>query len=347
MRNTFSKRWRVLLASAALIGATICPKSSVFAGSDKSEDTYAGDVNAIALPEGTFIFLQYFKYIHGDSFINTPDSLLTKIPTAFGLPQNPRQLPANIEIFQGITRVAYFSSLWDHPLVLEAAVPYAWFQDVNIGNQPVFNPTTGLGPQTKTNGVADPVIFFDYGLIVEPKNERFLDFSNFFYLPLGEFNKFNAFNASSPHQFTWVPEIQYAEGLEKFSPSLKSFWIDVIANASIHSDGDPNFAIAGVGQFNNLTRDNSYDIKAFLRYVYTQGGLLAVGIEKSWGGNQIMSGGQLGAIFGPTLFLKDDFLKGTFRRSFLSPPIFTLARTSPTISNEKAFSGKTLRLSFG
>jgi hypothetical protein len=92
--------------------------------------------------------------------------------------------------------------------------------------------------------------------------------------------------------------------------TLKSFWIDVIALTAVHSDGDPNLAIRGIGQFDKTTQDASYNIKAFLSYYYTQGAYFAVGIEKSWRGNQIMSGGTLGAIFRLILFLKDDYLKG-------------------------------------
>jgi hypothetical protein len=311
MRNTFSKRWRVILASIALTSAVTGPTIPVFAGSISSDDYYAGDVNGLALPEGTFIVLDYNQYAHADAVIN--NGLLNKLG-------NPREVAANVEAYIGFTRFIYFASLWDHPLVLEAAVPYGWIQNANFGNMPVFNATgQGLGPQPKTSGVIDPTFFFTYGLIVEPKTERFLGLTNYFYFPVGEFNKFNTVNIASPHQFTWVPQLEYAEGLEKFSPILKSFWIDVVANASIHSDGDPNFAIAGVGQFNNLTQDNSYNIKTFLRYVYTQGGLLAVGVEKSWGGAQIMSGGVLGAQFGPTQWLNDDYLKGHIQAVF---PIF-------------------------
>ena len=242
--------------------------------------------------------------------LTRPNTFLTKLG-------NPRDLPANLEAYFGITRIVYFASLWDHPLVLEAAVPYTAVQDANIGNMPVYNAGMhGLGPQPITNGLIDPVVFFTYGLIVEPKTERFLGLTNYFYLPVGTFDKFNTINFASPHQFTWVPQIEYAEGLEKISPSLKGFWFDVIANASIHSDGDPNFAIAGVGQFNKTTEDNSYNVKAYLSYYYTQGGYFAVGIEKSWGGNQIMSGGVLGALFGPTLWLKDDYLTGHIEAVF-------------------------------
>jgi hypothetical protein len=157
------------------------------------------------------------------------------------------------------------------------------------------------------------VLFFTYGLIVQPQMERFLGVTNYFFLPMefGTFSKFAQVNSSNPGQFTWVPQVEYAEGLGKFVPGLNKLWIDIVANASIHTDGGSPLAIAPGVQFDKLTQDNSYDVKAFLTYHYAPGGLFAVGIEKSWGGNQVASGGVLGLIFGgPQSLGKDDFLKG-------------------------------------
>jgi hypothetical protein len=322
MRVAISKCWRLALASIFLSFFAIGSKNPAFAGSVSSTDTYAGDVNGLALPEGTFIFLNYNRYIHGDAFFNTPNALLPKLG-------NPRDLPANLEAYLGITRFVYFLSLWGHPLVVETAINYDAVQNANIGNMPVFNTNNqGLGPQPITNGLIDPVFFFTYGLIVEPKTERFLGLSNYFYTPLGTYDKFKPINFASPHQFTWVPQIEYAEGLEKFSPYLKGFWFDLIANASVHSDGDSTFAIANVGQFDKTTQDTSFNFKAYLSYYYTQGGYLAVGIEKSWGGDQIASGGLLGTrgtqppFFGPTLFASDDYLTGHIEAVFAVTPDF-------------------------
>lgn len=310
MRSTLSSLWRAGLAGAALFGAAICIEGPARAASINTTDTYAGDVNAIALPEGTFIYLQYFGYQHSDEYITSPGNIFAKLG-------NSHQIPSNLEVFTGITRFAYFTSFWDHPLVFEVAIPYAWIQDANVGNFPVLNPLTGLGPQPTTSGLINPTIFFDYGVISDPKDERFLVVSSYFFLPIETYNKYSTINVATPNQFTWIPQIEYAEGLQKFFPSLKSWWIDVIALAAIHSDGDAPLAIAGLGQFNTLTQDNTYDIKAFLRYNYMEGGLVAFGIEKSWGGNQIASGGGLAVVFdGPTSLGKDDFLKGHFEAVF-------------------------------
>jgi hypothetical protein len=70
-------------------------------------------------------------------------------------------------------------------------------------------------------------------------------------------------------------------------------------------------ALAPGVQFDKVKQANSYDIKAFLRYNVNPLSHLAVGVERSWGGDQVASGGVLQAIFGgPTSLGMDDFLKG-------------------------------------
>lgn len=98
---------------------------------------------------------------------------------------------------------------------------------------------------------------------------------------------------------------------------FKNFWFDLIANASLHTDGNSPLALAPNAQFDNLSQSNSYDIKAFLRYEFAPATHVAVGIEKSWGGDQVASGGALETVFGgPTSLGKDDFLKGHLQFSF-------------------------------
>ncbi len=102
--------------------------------------------------------------------------------------------------------------------------------------------------------------------------------------------------------------------------------MDVIANASVHTDGDSPVSLAPGVQFDKLTQDNSYDIKAFLRYEFGPLSHVAVGIEKSWGGNQVASGGELQTIFGgPTSLGKDDFTKGHLQIQIPLRADFTVA----------------------
>jgi hypothetical protein len=306
MGGTSKCRWATAVRAAAFGASLLGGFTAAYAGSDNSSDTWAGDVNGLALPSGTFIAIDYTGWRHSDAYITGAPNDIIRIISG-----GKHELASTGEIFTDITRFVYFTSFLDRPLVLEAAVPYVNIDKVNIGNLPV--PIGGLGPQTIHDGVDHPVLFFSYGLVVQPQMERFLVATNYFFVPMefGTFNKFAQVNSSNPGQFTWVPQLAYGEGLGKYVPGLKNFWIDVIANASIHTDGGSPLALAPGVQFDRLTQDNSYDIKAFLTYHYAPGGLVAVGMEKSWGGNQVASGGILQAIFGgPQSLGKDDFLKG-------------------------------------
>jgi hypothetical protein len=303
MRSSRAWTWRIAATSAMLAGCFLGGGGAALAGSDNSSDTYAGDVNSLALPPGTFIALEYLGYRQGDEYITSNNNIFAK------LTGGQHVIPSTLDLYSSITRFAYFTSLLGQPLVLEASAVFARPDTINIGNLPA--PVGGLGPQTVGPNFADPVLFASYGLIVNPKQERFLAVTNYLYLPFGDYNKFMQVNVATPGQTTWVPQITYAEGLGKFAPALNKFWIDVIANMSVHSDGGSPLALAPGVQFDRLTQDNSYDLKAFLRYDFMPLGHIAVGIERSWGGDQIASGGLLQPIFGgPTSLGMDDFTKG-------------------------------------
>ena len=293
---------KVVLAGALMFVAGW--HGSAFAGSDNSNDAWAGDVGLLALPPGTVVATEYLGYRHGDEYITSKDNIFAK------LTGGARSIPSTVDVYTSISRLSYITRLWDHPLVFSAAAIFAKADNLNIGNLPA--PAGGLGPQTVGSSFADPTAFISYGLIVDPRIERFLSFTNYFYFPAGNYDKFKQFNFSTPGQYTWVPQIGYAEGLGKFG--LRGFWVDVIANTSIHSTGDSPLALAPGVQFDKLTQDNTYDLKAFLRYNFMPLGHVALGIEKSWGGDQVASGGVLQTMLGgPTSFGKEDFLKGHFQ----------------------------------
>jgi hypothetical protein len=288
--------WGALTGGAILLGAAGW-QTSALAASDYTTDTYAADGEALALPEGTILAFEYAGFRHADEYIQNSNNVFGKLE---GLPRN---IPAGVGAFTDILRVAYFSRLWDHPLVFEAAATFVSVTEADLAGAPV----------TVNDGVRDAVLFLNYGAISEPKNERYLALSNYSFIPAGNYDKFKVLNTSTPNQYTDIPEIIYAEGLSKFG--AQNFWFDFIGTIAIHSDGDSPFAAAPGVQFNKLTQDNSYDVKAYLRYVFAQSFWIAAGIEKSWGGNQIASGGALGATFGPTSFGEDNYLKGHLQGS--------------------------------
>jgi hypothetical protein len=69
--------------------------------------------------------------------------------------------------------------------------------------------------------------------------------------------------------------------------------------------------------YDTLTQRPSYDVKAFLRYEFKPLEFLALGIEKSWGGEQVAVNGRF-AVTGspfvipqaPLALIKDDYLRG-------------------------------------
>jgi hypothetical protein len=69
-----------------------------------------------------------------------------------------------------------------------------------------------------------------------------------------------------------------------------------------------------------LTQRNSYDVKAFLRYEPTLFLFVALGIQKSWGGEQMAINGKF-AVTGLPLVVpqanlslgRDDYLRGHFQ----------------------------------
>jgi hypothetical protein len=304
-----------LTAAAMLVGGIVSWQAPAIAGSDNSSDTYAGDYTGGSLPTGTFIALQYLGYARANAFVDSTG----------------RQLPdSHANIFEEFTRFAYFTQLAGRPLVIEAELPFATLTDVNI-------PGTNNLVQ---GGLVDPVVHLTYFLISDAQTQRWLGLTNYLYVPFGNFDNQKAINVSTAHQFTDVPQIGYTEGLGKFSPALKGFFFDLIANASIHTDGNGpvNFInpasapLPGVLSYDMLTQRPSYDVKAFLRYEPRTFQFVAVGIEKSWGGEQVATNGRF-TVTGlplvipqaPLSLSKDDFLRGHLQFQFPLAQDFAVA----------------------
>jgi hypothetical protein len=290
------------LTIIALLQVAIGGRVAV-AASDHSSDTYAGDYAAGSLPTGTFVALQYMGYFHANAFIDS----------------SGQQLPnSHAGIYEEFTRFAYITQIGGHPLVFDAEVPAATVNDVNI---------PGTNNQV-ASGFADPVVHFTYFPVADPRFQRWIGLTDYFYLPLGRsFDNQKAINVSTPRQFTNVPQLGYTEGLGKFTPNLNNVFFDFVANASFHTNGDSPLLVinpatapvAGILRYDTLTQRPSYDVKAFLRYAPPTPVFLfvAVGVEKSWGGEQFAANGSF-AITGLPIVLpqsnlslgKDDFLRG-------------------------------------
>jgi hypothetical protein len=296
-----------LTAACMLAGSIVGWQAPAIAGSDNSSDTYAGDYSAGSLPTGTFIALQYAGFAHSNAFVDTAGN---QVPNS------------HANIFEEFTRFAYFTQLGGHPFVIEAELPLATLTDVNV-------PGTNNLVQ---GGLTDPVVHLTYFLISDAQTQRWLGLTDYLYLPYGNYDNTKTFNVATAHQFTDVPQIGYTEGLGKFSPALKGFFFDLVANASFHSDGNgpinfvnPVGLPAGVLTYDKLTQSTSYDVKAFLRYEPMTFAFVALGIEKSWGGEQVVTNGRfalttpIGPVPLPALpqsLSKDDFLRGHLQFQF-------------------------------
>jgi hypothetical protein len=171
------------------------------------------------------------------------------------------------------------------------------------------------------------VVDFSYFLVADARIERWLGLTNHLYLPTGrKYDNEKAINVSTAHQFTDVPQIGYTEGLKKISPAWSGFYFDLVANASFHTNGsNPVTVVNPAAAPGVLTYDMvqgiSYDFRAFLRY-NPQPTLffLAVGIEKSWGGEQIATNGRFAVSGLPNVIPqanlslgRDDFFRGHFQ----------------------------------
>jgi hypothetical protein len=292
-----------LTGAAVLFGSVGCYAPAI-AGSDNSSDTYAGDYTGGSLPNGTFVAIQYLGYFHADAFIDS---------TGHELPNS------HANIFEEFTRFAYIGQLGGHPLVIEAEIPFATLTDVNIPG------TNNL----VAGGLVDPVVHLTYFPIADAKIQRWFGLTNYFALPLGRsFDNQKAINVSTSRQFTDIPQIGYTEGLEKFSPALNSVFFDLVANASFHTNGNSPIAVVnpatapvpGILTYDTLTQNTSYDVRAFLRYEPKTFLFVAIGIEKSWGGEQVATNGRF-AVTGLPLVIpqanlslsRDDFLRGHFQ----------------------------------
>ena len=306
----------VLTGAAAVLGSVIGGNTPAIAGSDNDPRTYSGDYQGGSLPIGTFIAFQYASFSHADAFVD---------PAGHTLPDSH----ANTWI--EFTRVTYFAELANHPFVIEADLPFATLTDVNI-------PGTN---SAVAGGLADPVFHLTYFLISDAKVQRWFGFTSFFWLPVGRsFDNHAAVNVSTPNQFTVNPQFGYTEGLGKFSPSLNGLFFDLIANAAFHTNGSsplevvnpPGTPFPGVLTYDTLTQGPSYDLKAFLRYNPSTFLYAAVGIEKSWGGEQMATNGRFivaGLPVGipqPNVSIgRDDFLRGHFQFQIPLAQDFTIA----------------------
>lgn len=279
----------------ALAGGTMaCAMSvSAMAGSNDSANYYSADSHS-TLPTGTFIFQQY--------------AAVTTSNERYDFAGNKVAGKNNIDAFTTITRVNYLTELFGNRLVLSAALGFGniYEDEARFSGNPTGRPNV-------KDGLADPALFFSYFLLRDVAAERWLVTTHYFYLPIGRrYDDTADINVSTPNQFTWVPQIVYAEGLGKYG--LKGLYVDLLANMSIHDDGDePLTRGGGAIRYGRTTQDNTYNLQAHLTYKFNPLSWISVGVEKSWGGEQFAVDGNAtaNALLGPKVQIGEtDYLRG-------------------------------------
>jgi len=285
-----ANKGQLTAAAIALCLSAIAPVAH--AGSiNANTATYAGDVSGLNFPAGTVAVSNYSAYRHGDTYYDS---------------EGVADRSANLDVITNVTRIDWVvATIYDMPFVLSAALPYGHLDHAELGGQ----------DQSTQSSFFSPNVFVTLGVIVDPKNERTLGISNYLFFPVGDYDSTKAVNVATPDQTVIVPQFLYEEGLGKFSPALKNFWIDIFGGAAFHSDGDNPVTIGGVG-FDRTEQHDSYDINVYLRYNWNPLTFVAIGIEKSWGGEQIAKGGALGALIGDTSLGKDEYVKGHLQFGF-------------------------------
>jgi hypothetical protein len=297
-------RIKTAIAVLAAAGFTLCflalPPGAHAGSITANTGTYAGDVAGLNFPVGTVAVNNYTAYRNGGTFYDSDGVADTT---------------GKITVVTNITRIDWIATtIRDMPLVVSAALPYGYVDNATLDGQ----------DQTVQSSFFSPNIFLTLGAIVDPGNQRTLALSTYFFFPAGNYDSTKTINIATPGQTVIAPQFAYEEGLGKFSPELQNFWIDVFGGAAFHSDGDNPVTAGGAG-FDRTEQDHSYDINLYLRYNWNPLTFVAVGVEKSWGGEQFARGGPLGALGGDMSVGKDEYVKGHLQFGIPLSETFQLA----------------------
>lgn len=284
MKCIYTTQGKLAAAAFSLCFSGILP--AAHAGSITANTaTYAGDITALNFLVGTVAVSNYTAYRSGGTHYDS---------------SGVADKTGNLDAISNVVRVDWIAArISGMPLSLSAALPYAYADNATLGGEDV----------TTQSSFFSPNIFVTLGLIVDPQNGRTLGISGFLFLPVGDYDSTKTVNVATPDQTVFAPQFAYAETLGKLSAALENASIDIFGGAAFHSDGDNPVTMSGAG-FDRTEQDDSYDINLYLRYNWNPLAFLAVGVEKSWGGEQIAKGGTLGALSGDTSLGKDEYVKG-------------------------------------
>lgn len=212
------------------------------------ETCLAGDTRGyVPAPADTYGLLFYYRHSAGNEKYSDGE----KVAEDFNI-------QSNIQIF----RPVYYSALASMPVSLQALIP---FGDISLDGSSVGN------RNFSTSGLADPTILAAIWPISNPATKTWLGFSEWFKLPLGEYDKDRTLNMGS-NQWAFKTEAGFVKGFGDFylelSPYIE-FYTDNsdYSTASITLEKDPVFCLE-----THLSYDINKAALVSLDHYYTKGG---------------------------------------------------------------------------
>lgn len=219
--------------------------------------TYAVDVNAgdyTTLPTGTNIGVLYYQHSEMDGYY-----------------QNGNKVNAKSTSDIGITRFIHYTDIWGIRATPQIIIPFGNVRNTSVGGTSL-NDTTDF---------ADPIIASAFWLINQPENGasgRYLAFTPFIYLPIGQYDKYKVVNLGENRfkvdlQMVWVQPLYNKLSFE--------FYQDFIWYGNNDKAGNGN---------QTLSQDTSYQTQINLRYDFNLMQRIALGYATNYGGDQSLDG---------------------------------------------------------
>ena len=225
-----------------------------------TSQSHAIDVNVgdyTTLPSGTNLGVFYYQHSEMDGYYHKGD-----------------KTHADSHSDIGIARFIHYTDIAGLRATPQVVIPFGSVRNTQIGDTHLNN----------ASGFADPIIASAFWLINQPEqgaSGRYLAFTPFIYLPLGQYDKNDAVNLGENRfkydlQLAWVQPLYGKLGFEFYQDAI---W---------YGDNDE----AGSGN-QTLSQDTSYQTQVNLRYDLNAKQRIALGYAANYGGEQSLDGIQL------------------------------------------------------
>lgn len=225
-----------------------------------TQQSYAIDVNVgdyTTLPRGTNVGVFYYQHSEMDGYYQRDD-----------------KTDADSRSDIGIARFIHYTDIAGLRATPQVVIPFGSVRNTQIGDVHLNH----------ASGFADPIIASAFWLINQPEqgaSGRYLALTPFIYLPLGQYDKYDAVNLGENRfkyyvQLAWVQPLSGKWGFEFYQDAI---W---------YGDNDE----AGKGN-QTLSQDTSYQTQVNLRYDLNAKQRLAFGYAANYGGEQFLDGVRL------------------------------------------------------